>query len=45
MERSNGMGWKKDRIDTKLFKNGHIYNSLKYKYFSIKKTMVQESVV
>jgi hypothetical protein len=45
MERSNGMDWKKDRIDTKLFKNGHMCNLLKYKYFSIKKIPIRESIV
>jgi hypothetical protein len=39
MGRSNGMGWKKDKIDGKLFKFGHIFNLLKYKRFYLNKTM------
>ena len=45
MEKSNGMGWKKDKIDIKLFKNGHVCNLLKYKRFSINKITIQEFVV
>ena len=39
------MGWKKDRIDTELFKNGHRCNLLEYKYFSIMKITTLDSVV
>jgi hypothetical protein len=39
MGRSNGMGWKKDKIERKLFKFGHIYNLLKYNSFYPNKTV------
>jgi len=45
MGRLNGMGWKKDRIDRKLFKFGHISNILKYNSFYNNGITEQESVV
>ena len=34
------MGWKKNKIDKKVFKNKHICNLLKYKYFLFKKVKI-----
>jgi hypothetical protein len=34
------MGWKKNKIDTNMFKNRHIYNLLKFKHFLMDKLKI-----
>ncbi len=39
------MGWKKNKIDTNMPKNRHIYNLLKYKYLLFNKLSAEGSFV